>query len=75
MRADGMYEGNWRDDKRGMDGKMTFANGSVYEGDWKDDKMHGEVKMTYANGVVMMDIGGMIRSMEKEYLFRLLMES
>ena len=38
MCADGMYEGNWRDDKRYGWGKMTFANGSVYEGEWKDTR-------------------------------------
>lgn len=42
-----MYEGNWKNDKRSGNGKMSFNNHKMYsnyDGIWKNDTMvHGEM--------------------------------
>ena len=45
-----MYEGEYIDDKRNGEGKMTWPDGSIYEGDWKDDLRNGRGKHTWPNG-------------------------
>jgi hypothetical protein len=47
-----VYDGDFKDDKKEGNGKMTYANGDIYDGDFKDDKKEGKGKMTYANGDV-----------------------
>jgi hypothetical protein len=47
-----VYVGEWKDDKRDGNGKITWADGDVYVGEWKDDKRDGNGKMTYASGDV-----------------------
>ena len=48
-----MYVGEWRNNKKNGQGKMTYKDGSVYYGHWKDDKRHGQdCKMTWTNGTI-----------------------
>ncbi len=42
-----MYNGDWENDQKNGDGRMTYANGEVYDGSWVDDKREGTGKMTY----------------------------
>jgi hypothetical protein len=44
-----IYEGEWLNDKKHGQGKMTYANGDIYYGDWKNDKKHGQGIMAYVN--------------------------
>ena len=47
-----MYEGQWANDYRNGNGKMTYRNGSVYEGQWANDARNGNGKMDYRKGSV-----------------------
>lgn len=38
---DGVYEGNWKDNKRNGQGIMRYSNGAIYMGEWRNDKFHG----------------------------------
>ena len=33
-----IYEGNWENNTKSGQGKMTYKNGDIYEGEWKDGK-------------------------------------
>jgi hypothetical protein len=44
------YEGEWRNDSRHGEGKMTCSS-NKYEGEWKDDVKYGKGKMTYKIGI------------------------
>lgn len=36
----GIYEGDWKNDRRSGMGKKSYANGDVYIGQWKSGKRH-----------------------------------
>uniref|UniRef100_A0A2S2NC87 MORN repeat-containing protein 3 n=1 Tax=Schizaphis graminum TaxID=13262 RepID=A0A2S2NC87_SCHGA len=42
----GVYMGNWQNDKKQGKGKKTYKNKTVYEGDWVANKRHGFGVMT-----------------------------
>lgn len=48
---DGLYEGEWKNNKRHGYGKMIYFNGDIYEGEFKNDTQDGYGEMKYANGV------------------------
>ena len=48
--GDMLYEGEWKDDKKHGQGKVTYSDGAVYEGEWKDGERHGQGKVTYSGG-------------------------
>lgn len=39
--ANGVYDGNWKHNKRCGQGIMWFNDGALYLGEWRDDKFHG----------------------------------
>lgn len=44
------YEGNYADNMKDGEGKMTYPDGGIYEGHWKFDKRHGDGVYWYPNG-------------------------
>lgn len=49
---DGLYIGEFKDNKKNGFGKMTYVSGNVYEGNWEKGKKSGYGKMIYASGNV-----------------------
>lgn len=48
------YEGDWLQNKRHGNGKMTYpGDNSEYEGDWKDNKRDGKGKLTWKSTPVV----------------------
>lgn len=41
--ANGLYEGQWKDDKRNGKGKIIWPDRDIYEGEFLDDKRHGNI--------------------------------
>lgn len=37
----GVYDGNWKSNKRSGQGIMWYSDGAIYLGEWFDDKFHG----------------------------------
>ena len=35
------YEGDWKDNEKSGEGKMTYGNGDFFEGNWKNNKRNG----------------------------------
>jgi len=46
----GVYEGQFLNDKRHGRGKYTFQSGEVYDGEWRDGDRNGYGKCRWANG-------------------------
>lgn len=49
-RADGHYEGDYKNGKRHGQGILIFSNGNRYEGRFLDGEIHGKGRMYKANG-------------------------
>lgn len=47
---EGVYTGEWVNDKRYGKGTMNYSNQDCYQGVWKDGKRQGEGVMYFADG-------------------------
>src|ERR1035441_9925741 len=46
----GIYVGEFQNEKRHGRGKYTWRDGRSYDGEWKNDNLHGEGVFTFADG-------------------------
>mmetsp|Transcript_65407 Transcript_65407/g.175478 ORF Transcript_65407/g.175478 Transcript_65407/m.175478 type:complete len:93 (+) Transcript_65407:779-1057(+) len=52
VNTDGVYEGEFKDDRRHGKGTMTYVNGSKYEGSWQAGKKYGQGTLMEADGTI-----------------------
>ncbi len=50
--AEGIYEGDFADDKKTGKGVQTLPNGDIYEGDFVDGKAHGFIRFSRKNSEI-----------------------
>lgn len=57
---DGVYDGNWKKNKRSGHGIMCYNDGATYVGEWYDDKFHGHGVLVNGNILIYMQNNSLI---------------
>lgn len=56
--TNGVYEGDWENNKPAGEGKMTYRNAEVYQGQWENGQRVGHGKITYNNDEEIISLEG-----------------